>query len=161
MIGTCSRARASSRFVTLTPALGLGARRVRGPRRRKEALVATTTRVPRLPTLTDIDEADEKLGSFMSSLDWFRSEAEMLDRGRDISLDVLVAMGRANIDPPDDYSYEHDDKTFARLLVLADELERDADTIRKDAEKLRQALLGIYRHRVHEGNSQKPDVDDA
>jgi hypothetical protein len=110
--------------------------------------MATTERVPRLPTFADIEEAEEKLGSFMSSLDWFTSEAEGIDKGRDIPLDVLIAMGRAKIRPPDNFPYEHDERVFARLLVFADELDTDAESIRKDAARLRQALLGIYRHRI-------------
>ena len=75
------------------------------------------------------------------------------------SLDVAAAMLRAKVDVPDTYPYDHDDKTFARLLVFANELETDAETIRKDAAKLRQALLGIHLHQVQ--NSGRPGGDDA
>lgn len=112
---------------------------------------ATATRVPRLPTLNDIEEADNKLGSFMSSLDWFTSEAEAIDKGREIPLDVAAAMIRNNVEFEDSFPYEHDDKTFARLLVFADELLNDAESIERDAHRLRQALLGIYLHQVNPG----------
>jgi hypothetical protein len=121
--------------------------------------VATTTRVPpRFSTIAEIEEADKKLGSFTSDLDWIRSEAEAIDTGREIPLDLAFAMDKAGIEPETTYPYEHDDRAFARLLVFAGDVEADAEMIRKDATKLRDALLSIYRHQV---TDPEPRDDDG
>jgi hypothetical protein len=99
-----------------------------------------------LPSISTVDEADDLLARFLSRLEDFAVTAESF--GSDpVSLEDAHFLDRAGID------FEHreriaDPATIARLLVFADETLDDADTVRREAARLREALLVIYRYLV-------------
>jgi hypothetical protein len=112
--------------------------------------VATTA--SGLPSVAEIDAADDKLGEFLSDLDWFTSSAARL-AGPAVPLADAVFMCKAGIAFSDRVPFEYDEASFARLLVFANEIETDAERTKEDAAKLRAALLSIYREHVIEGHS--------
>lgn len=104
-----------------------------------------------LPPISAVDEADHKLGSFISDLDHLRSEAERF-AGESVSLDDAVFLNHAGVEI-DEPPREADPALFARLLVFANETIEDAEHIAEDARKLRSALLDAYRYLLIDGRS--------
>jgi len=111
--------------------------------------VATKTAEPlTLPTIAEVQAAESKVGSALSDLDVFlhdlqriagrKAPDELLKKG---DLDAIIAYEK----PP---AWIFDPETFARLLVLAGDLQEDARRLGADAEKLQTALLRLYRDRV-------------
>jgi hypothetical protein len=111
-----------------------------------------------LPSISEVDVADDAIGKFLSDLDWFASAAEKF-RGDDVSLEDHVFMDRNGIEF-ENAPRHVDPAIIARLLVFADEAIDDADKIKRDAERLRGELLTIYRGFVIERSRQRRS-DDA
>jgi hypothetical protein len=111
---------------------------------------SATKQVVFLPRISDVDAADNKLGSFMSDLDSLTSDVETFSRDA-VPLDDADFLHRASI-AYEDRERHADPATIARLLVFADEGLEVAGRIREDATRLRKALLAIYREQVIEAD---------
>jgi len=112
------------------------------------------TSVRQLPSISVIDAADEKMGSFLSDLDDFTSSVKAL-ASNSVPLQDAVFMSKAGIDFEEPPTYI-DPALVARLLVFTDEiLADDLDTLRRDAESLRSDLLWIYRMQVIEPSGRR------
>jgi hypothetical protein len=110
--------------------------------------------IEELPSIHEVDEADNQLGSFLSDLDHLVSTVKTL-AGGDLSLEEatrLVEVGK----PLPHHHLHIDPAVFARLLVFADELERVAQSVKKDAGELRFSLLSLYRFEVIEKGGPQP-----
>jgi hypothetical protein len=107
--------------------------------------------VETLPPTDDVNEVDNKLGSFLSDLDSLTSVVESLE-GDGISFDEALRLENLGI-KWEPRNIEIDSEALARLLVFADELTTDAERITEYAEKLRHALLSLYRWHVLEGRA--------
>jgi hypothetical protein len=103
-----------------------------------------------LPAISAVDAADEKIGSFLSDLDMITSDVAIF-AGDEMPLADAVFMSKHGIKIPTGRPRHADPATIARLLVFANEIVDDADSIKRDAEKLREALLSIYRNHVIDG----------
>ncbi len=106
------------------------------------------TTILRLPSVDEINLADDQLAAAKSALDDFTSRAqafvglvETIPEG--VTLEDFIADQAAT-------EREVDVEALARLLVFADELLEDADDIRAYAIALRQHLLTSYRSYVLE-----------
>jgi hypothetical protein len=129
-------------------------RRARGLRVEGSIMAASAQAAPaRLPSISEVDRADEKLGSFMSDLDFFASDVAAFVR-EDVSLEDAAFMARAGIAVEEKCRYT-DPATIVRLLVFADETLDDLDRIRDDAQKLRGDLLWAYRECVIEPDGRR------
>ena len=101
-----------------------------------------------LPGISEVDDADGKLGSLLSDLDVFVRATEQFS-GDDIPLEEALFLDKSGI------AFENaprhvDPAVIARLLVFAEEALDDAEKIRDQPESLRSALLSIYRNYVIE-----------
>jgi hypothetical protein len=103
---------------------------------------------PGLPSIADVDAADQHLGAFMSELDWFVTQTKRLE-GDDLPVEDYVFLLKAGVDWPD-YEIAIEPETFPRLLVFANQLEGDAEKIKEDAAELRRHLLNAYQEYVTE-----------
>jgi hypothetical protein len=106
-----------------------------------------------LPAISDVDRADDHLGHLLSDLDSLTSEIERY-AGETVPIGdhvFLSANGIAPDDEPDEYV---DPAIIARLLVFANELEEDGETVLDYGRRIRGSLLWIYRERVFEPNGR-------
>jgi hypothetical protein len=94
-------------------------------------------------TVEEIDLADHKLSSYVADLDAFLAAARH-DVGTDASLEDAAFMHRAGI-ASDAAESAIEDEAFRRLLVHASETIDVAETIKRDAENLRDLLVRLYR----------------
>ena len=116
----------------------------------------TTTPAVRLPPISEVDRADEKLGSFKSDLDSIRSQTKVF-AGNDVSLEDATFLSKTGVEFAE-RPRSTDPATIARLLVFADEVLDDVEDIREDAKKLRQDLLWAYRMFVIEPSGRRRDA---
>jgi hypothetical protein len=121
--------------------------------------MSVTTTPPRLPAISEIDRAYEGLGKFISDLDMIVSEAEEFATGESVPVEDYVFMREHGIAVGDDTitaaRLATDPAVIARLLVLSIELEDDADTIHRDALRLREQAVTAYREYVIERRSYR------
>ena len=106
-----------------------------------------------LPSISEVEEADERCGLFMSSLDALASSVEALSSNDHSHEDEWFAEKNG-------IELEHRPRyispaTLARGLVFADEVLDDLDVIRENATKLRAALLRLYRYKVIEPSGRE------
>ena len=114
---------------------------------------ATTTPADiRLPAISHVDRADDRFGLFRSDLDSLRSQLEQFG-GDDMPIADAVFLYDNGITLDEQEPREVDPAILARLLVFADELLDDLDSVAEDAKRLRSAVLDNYRHLVIEGRS--------
>jgi hypothetical protein len=118
----------------------------------------------RLPTISEIDRAYHRLGQFISDLDMLAAATEQFATGESVPIEDYVFMRDNGIAVGDDATSaarrETDPAVIARLLVLAIELEDDADEIRKDAARLREQAVTAYREYVIERHLYRTDHHD-
>ena len=116
-----------------------------------------------LPSISEVDEADEALGQLTSRLEDLASTVDRLD-GNDHSLEDELFAEKSGIELERSPRYI-DPAALARALVFADEVLDDLGPIRENAMKLRQALLNLYRFHVIEPSGRERaeagDDDDA
>lgn len=110
----------------------------------------TTTRLRSLPPISKVDHADSHLGLFLSDLDSLTSEVERFAYETDDAA-FLAIHGIAS----DEGKRVVDPATVARLLVFADELETDAKAVLDYGQKLRAALLSVYRENILEPSGRR------
>jgi hypothetical protein len=123
---------------------------------------STTTRNRQnLPAISAVDRADEHLGLLLSDLDWMTSDVASF-AGESVSLDDAVFLMSHHIEVGEPERHV-DPAIIARLLVFANELESDAESIREYSNQLRDSLLSIYRQRLCEpsGRRRMRGGDDA
>jgi hypothetical protein len=108
---------------------------------------------PVLPSLEEVAEADDKLGSAVAAIDDFATRVKRLI-GDVLPVADYAFMSKAGITFADPEPAPLDAVTFARLLVFADEAVTDAENLREYAEALREALLTLYRSEVIERAGQ-------
>jgi hypothetical protein len=123
---------------------------------------STLKRLVPLPAISVVDRADNYAGLLLSELDSITSAVERF-AGEEVSLEDAVFLDRHGIALDEEEVRNADPALIARLLVFANELEVDAETIREDAARLRTALLAIYRENVYElsGRRRMRGGDDA
>jgi hypothetical protein len=101
--------------------------------------------IEELPAIHEVDAVDNQLGSFMSDLDQLAYTVDRLAGGDSPPQEEVIRLVRAGLPLPEAPSVHFDPAAFARLLVFADELTRDAEAIKDDASDLRSSLLSLYR----------------
>lgn len=101
-----------------------------------------------LPPVADVDAADHKLASFCSDLDAFVMKVEKLAGGT-ISLADAALAKTAGVEL-EEQEVDVDRAACARMLVFAEETVGDAKEMQKLAERLRRALVSVYRFEVLE-----------
>jgi hypothetical protein len=84
------------------------------------------------------------------------SDVERFATEPDEVVEDAVFLSRHGIAGPDEKERRHADPAIiARLLVFADELEGDAESLRDYALRLRGSLLSIYREYVFEPTGRR------
>ena len=127
------------------------------PTRAEEVSIVTESLT--LPTRERIDEADDKIGSVLSDVDWWKSLAEKVEQGNVLSLaDYQMERHRIALDDGPEFTLEP--QSFLHLLVFAADLQRDADTLKADAAEIEQRLLAIYHNEVTDGQPRKIEADE-
>jgi hypothetical protein len=121
-----------------------------------------------LPNLEEIQAVEDKIGSARSDLDMFLHTLKRID-GHKLSHEQLNAVMRAGgldsvIETERPAPSAYDPETFTRLLVLAGDLQEDAESLGREAAELQQLLGLVYRFRVLEpcpGDELTRGGDDA
>jgi hypothetical protein len=102
-----------------------------------------------LPTLEEIDAADDKICSVLSRVDEFVMLAEKIDQAGVVSL-ADYQMSERGIALDDDPEFLFEPASFLRLLVLATDRQEDAERLRADAQKLEETLRAVYHKHLDE-----------
>jgi hypothetical protein len=113
----------------------------------------TLKRLKPLPTISQVDRADDHLGLLLSDLDWMTSDVASFSDSTE-RMDDAVFLSRHGIADDPEHRYV-EPATIARLLVFADELEGDAEALREYAVRLRGSLLWIYRQHIFEPSGRR------
>jgi len=106
-----------------------------------------------------LPEADDKIGSVLSDVDWWKSLAEKVEQGNVLSL-ADYQMERHGIALDDGPEFTLEPQSFLHLLVFAADLQRDADTLKADAAEIEQRLLELYHNEVTDGQPRKIEADE-
>jgi hypothetical protein len=113
------------------------------------------TLASRLPSISDVDRADDKLAGFISDLDAFASRAHEKYVSAGVSLEDAAFMVESGIAVEPSDAAASDPAVIARLLVFADEVIDEVELIEQRAIALRHALLVGYRETVIERSGRR------